>query len=337
MTQSNTHRRFHTALHRWYAEHGRRDLPWRNTRDPYPIYLSEIMLQQTQVKTVLERFYHPFLARFPSLQALADAPREAVLKQWEGLGYYNRAANLHKAAQAAAPALPDTVEALEALPGIGRNTAHAVAAFAFGRAVPVMEANLKRVLCRIYALENPKGEELWDRAFALLDGNNPFDYNQAMMDIGAMVCTKRNPHCGECPAEFFCKGKTTPEAYPQAKQKKATPVRRGIAIIWEDAAGRLSLAPREGAFLRGLYGFSVHGEDVETLYKENTAYALAEDGEFLGEVSQTYSHFQQVVAVWRLRVAGAGQAEDWYSPQEIAALALSGIDHKIWELAAKKR
>src|SRR5688572_23757939 len=119
---------FHRELLKWYAAHGRHSLPWRNTSNPYAIWISEVMLQQTQVKTVLERYYFPFLERFPTLQALADAPLDSVLKAWEGLGYYTRAANLHKAAKMAAPRLPATVEELEALPGIGRNTAHAVAA-----------------------------------------------------------------------------------------------------------------------------------------------------------------------------------------------------------------
>ncbi|MBY0354265.1 MAG: hypothetical protein K2Q12_00885, partial [Rickettsiales bacterium] len=140
----------HQTIHDWYAAHGRHSLPWRLTRDPYAIYVSEIMLQQTQVATVLTRFYHPFLARFPTLQSLADASQEEVLKAWEGLGYYSRARNLHQAAKICAPTLPTTVEGLLELPGIGRNTAHAIAAFAYHQPVAVMEANVKRVLHRLH-------------------------------------------------------------------------------------------------------------------------------------------------------------------------------------------
>lgn len=185
--------KFHARLHTWYRQHGRHHLPWRNTDDPYPIWLSEVMLQQTQVQTVLERFYFPFLERFPNIAALAAAEEQEVLKCWQGLGYYTRARNLHKAARIVQSTLPETVEALHQLPGIGRNTAHAIAAFAFRQPVAIMEANVKRILCRIFALEKPSEAELWQRATELLDTHNPFDYNQAMMDIGAGVCTPDAP------------------------------------------------------------------------------------------------------------------------------------------------
>ena len=158
---------FHARLQQWYSNHGRHDLPWRNTSDPYAIYISEIMLQQTQVKTILERFYHPFLKKFPTVAALANAPEQEVLKAWEGMGYYRRAKYLHAAMKLAQTHMPNTVEALIALPGIGRNTAHAVAAFAYKQPVPVMEANVKRVIHRIFALKKAKDEELWAKAFEL--------------------------------------------------------------------------------------------------------------------------------------------------------------------------
>lgn len=322
---------FHRLLHTWYARHGRRDLPWRNTDDAYAIYLSEVMLQQTQVKTVLERFYHPFLGAFPTLQALADAPQAAVMKQWEGLGYYSRAANLHKAAQAAAPNLPDNVDRLMALPGIGRNTAHAVAAFAFRQPVAVMEANVKRVLCRIFALQAPKPDELWNGAQILLDAKEPFDYNQAMMDIGAMVCTKRQPACAECPAKNICKGKANPQAYPAAKEKKATPIRKARIILWHDSKGRLQLNKRETAFLGGLYGFAEYPVTAETFSLHNIAYPLTQAVK-LGDVTQVYSHFRMEAEVWTIAAKAKADDEGWYDARQIADLALSGIDHKILNL-----
>lgn len=326
---------FHSALHRWYAVHGRRDLPWRNTDDAYAIYISEVMLQQTQVQTVLARFYHPFLHRFPTLQALADAPREAVMKQWEGLGYYSRAANLHKAAQLTAPELPRDVGALVALPGIGRNTAHAVAAFAYHQPVPVMEANVKRVLCRVFALETPSPEALWEHAFHLLDSDQPFDYNQAMMDIGAMVCTRCAPSCDDCPLSSICAGKTEPQRYPAAKAKKVTPIRKFRIIVWSDAASaRIYLTPRDTAFLGGLYGFAEYPAEAETVSFMNRAYDLQEAGLLLGEVSQTYSHFRAEAEVWRVEVDSEGENEGWHSISQIHTLALSGIDHKIVKLVS---
>lgn len=326
--------RFHDRLHAWYAAHGRRDLPWRSTRDAYGIYISEVMLQQTQVQTVLSRFYYPFLQAFPTLQALADAPQEAVMKRWEGLGYYSRAANLHKAAKLAAPALPATVEELMALPGIGRNTAHAVAAFAHHAPVPVMEANVKRVLCRVFALTHPKTDELWGGAQQLLDAAQPFDYNQAMMDVGAMVCTKRNPDCGACPANVLCEGQAAPQLYPAAKAKKATPVRTARIIVWHDGAGKLHLTRRDTAFLGGLYGFAEYPHHADTVSLHNKAYTLA-DAQRLGEISQTYSHFRMDAEVWAIKVENA-QGEGWFSRTEITSLALSGIDHKVMNLFFKQ-
>lgn len=311
-------RDFHRHLHAWYASHGRRDLPWRNTHDPYAIYLSEVMLQQTQVKTVLERYYGPFLKRFPTLDVLAQAPRDALMKAWEGLGYYSRANNLQKAAQASGGTLPDTFDGLIALPGIGVNTAHAVLAFAFRKPVAVMETNVKRVLCRIFALASPSDKELWALAQAMVDREEPFDYNQAMMDIGAMVCTKTSPLCTACPANRICKGKDAPGLYPAPKASKKVPVRKRFIVAWRDAKGRYHLTQRDSRFLHGLYGFD--------------EYEAQPEGEihWLGEVTQTYSHFQLQAKVG---VAEAPPHLRWnagayYGLAGIAALPLSRADAK---------
>ena len=318
-------RTFHQQLHRWYAAHGRRDLPWRNTSDPYAIYLSEVMLQQTQVKTVLERYYFPFLQRFPTLAALAEAPQEAVLSAWQGLGYYSRALNLHKAAKASGGQLPADVEALRALPGVGQNTAHAVAAFAFRMPHAVMEANVKRVLCRIFALENPGAAELWERAAQLLDADEPFDYNQAMMDVGAMVCTKRAPRCGECPSASICQGKSAPEHYPAKKQAKAVPVRQKTIWVLRNAAGQVYATPRQTAFLRGLYHFSE---------EENGAGNAFSGGVRLGEIRQQYSHFTLEAQVM-LAEGHSGQGEGWHGANALRSLPMSIAEHKILDLLVK--
>lgn len=295
--------RFHLALAKWYQTHGRHDLPWRNTTDPYHIWLSEVMLQQTQVSTVRDRFYGPFLKKFPTIAALAAAPSEAVMKAWEGLGYYSRARNLHKAAQqldsegglppfatssltlplrGSASPTHDLLQRLLGLPGIGRNTASAILAFAYHQPVAILEANVKRVVARVFALETPSEPELWTYAHALLgeghlsepsarsrhaqggrvaalhnrtehagdkqigqrnDLMNSFDYNQAMMDIGSMVCTPKNPNCNACPASSICKGKIAPEKYPAPKAKKQTPTREVIIHMREDARG--AIIPRK--------------------------------------------------------------------------------------------
>ena len=163
----------HQNIKRWYKNYGRNDLPWRTTNDPYHVYLSEVMLQQTQVKTVLERYYFPFLKRFPTLKALGDAPLDNVLKMWEGLGYYNRAKNLHKTATLI-DELPSEIDKLIKLPGIGKNTAHAVAAFAFNKPVPIMEANVKRILCRLHTLKTPTDKVLWEIAYGFVRQRESF-------------------------------------------------------------------------------------------------------------------------------------------------------------------
>ncbi len=325
-------KKFHLHLHAWYAKHGRKDLPWRTTRDPYAIYISEIMLQQTQVKTVLERFYIPFLKRFPTLGDLAASEADDVLQAWQGLGYYTRAMNLRAAAKAAGKTLPDTVEGLLALPGIGRNTAHAVCAFAYRKPVAVMEANVKRVLCRIFALEAPKEQELWDNAALLLDHSEPFDYNQAMMDIGAMVCTKRKPHCEQCPANTICQGKKNPEIYPAAKIKNATPVRQKRIAVLYNSKGQYYAQPRSSRFLHGLYHFlETAAGDKSVAFGAQEL--LFKDGQLLGHIRQQYSHFTLEADIWLMNAAQTGKGSNgWYTFNELQKLPMSMAETKILAL-----
>ena len=336
--------KFHAALLGWYETYGRHDLPWRKTRDPYAIWVSEIMLQQTQVATVRDRYYEPFLKKFPTLEALAAAPREAVMKAWEGLGYYRRAAHLHEAAKKivasggwrvasessrgdettrhASPtthhAIPDTLELLISLPGIGRNTAHAILAFAYHQPVAVMEANVKRVVARVFALAQPKEHDLWLGAQKLLNRTAPFDHNQAMMDLGALICTPKAPRCGECPAASICKGKSQPEHYPAAKAKKKIPTRRVVILVREDTGGRLYLEKRNSRLLGGLYGFPQHPPEYR-------------GGEAIGRLRHVYSHFRLEAEVRREQVR-AGNSLDWHSRNALASLPLSRLDSNVLKL-----
>ncbi len=314
----------HQKILDWYTKHGRTDLPWRNTDDPYPIWLSEVMLQQTQVKTVLERYYFPFLEKFPTLEALGNAPLDEVLKMWEGLGYYNRAKNLHKTAQilvqgqaqGAAPTLPSKIEELIKLPGIGKNTAHAVAAFAFRQSVPVMEANVRRILCRIHAMEDADDKALWRIAYEMVDRDNPFEYNQAMMDIGATLCTPKTPQCEACPFEDICQGKHDPERYP-TKKRRTVPTREQH-IMLNLYNNKLALTKRQGKFLHGLWGFPV------------TEVPLCA-AEYIGEVTHAYTHFKLTCKVYLYDALE--QSEDHYfTPQQIRQLAISKVDEKILNL-----
>jgi A/G-specific adenine glycosylase len=304
----------HQKLYSWYSRHGRHDLPWRNSNDPYHIYLSEVMLQQTQVQTVLERYYFPFLEKFPTLQALAEASLDEVLKMWEGLGYYTRAGNLHKTAQLTAPSLPDSYEALLALPGIGKNTASAICAFAYRQKRAVMEANVRRVLCRIYALDEPKETELIEKAHALLDEAHPFDYNQAMMDLGAMVCTPRDPACDVCAFAPICRACAL-ECYDfPVKKRRSVPLRKEIVVV-QICEEKIALKQRSGRFLHGLWGFAASQEAR---------------GEYVGRVRHQYTHFKLENEVY---VAfGNEVSSQMFTLDEIRTLALSTVDRKILQL-----
>ncbi len=329
--------KFHTGLAAWYAAHGRHDLPWRTTADPYHIWLSEVMLQQTQVATVRERFYFPFLKKFPTVEALASAPRESVMKAWEGLGYYRRAGNLHDAAmqlstQGGLPSAPPSIDELLALSGIGRNTASAILAFAYHQPIAILEANVKRIIARVFALKDPSDAELWEGAELLLNHAEPFNYNQAMMDIGSLICTPKNPKCAQCPASVICVGKKSPEIYPTPKAKKHVPTREVMILVREDARGRLFLEKRDEALLGGLYGFP------QTPYVNKGSAAQQQ----LGTVTHTYSHFKLIGHVAMEYIASKPNSPDWHSRAEIAALPLSKLDHKVLALvenchSAKKK
>ena len=333
----NPYLKTHQNIQNWYETHGRHDLPWRTTDDPYHIYLSEVMLQQTQVKTVLERYYFPFLKKFPTLEALGSAPLDDVLKMWEGLGYYNRAKNLHRAAgiltegknsgqtdeqekgqtrRSAPTVIPSGIDDLMVLPGIGKNTAHALAAFAFKQPVPVMEANVKRILCRLHKMETVNEKKLWEYAYALVDKKHPFEYNQAMMDIGSMVCTPKEPDCDHCPLNSICQGKEEAARYP-TKKKRVVPTREEIVMlsVYND---KLSLTQRKGKFLHGLWGFS------------STEVPLCAS-ECIGEVTHVYTHFKLICKVYVYDELDAEQ-DHYFTLSEIRKLAISKVDEKIVNL-----
>ncbi len=238
----------------WYAAH-RRELPWRRTRDPYAIWVSEVMLQQTRVEAVLP-FYDRFLARFPNVGALAAAPEEDVLALWSGLGYYGRARMLRRGAVAVMERyggrIPPDPKALRELPGIGRYTAGAIASIAFGLPEPVVDGNVERVLGRWYALESPAGTartaEVWRLATPLVPPRTPGDWNQALMELGATVCTPRAPRCAACPARRGCAAFATgrPETIPPARPRpRAETIRVAVALCVVD--GRLLLERRSEA------------------------------------------------------------------------------------------
>lgn len=304
-------------------------MPWRNTDNPYKIYISEVMLQQTQVATVLARYYHPFLERFPTLQALADADVQDVMKAWEGLGYYRRARHVHEAARASAPHLPRTVPELMQLKGIGRNTAHAIATFAYHLPVPVMEANVKRVLHRLLARAKMTEAELWQAAEHCLDTHDPFTYNQAMMDIGALVCTPKQPRCEDCPLASACAGKTNPTAYPAKTIRAAVPIRTRHHIVFTHD-GAIALFRRASALLGGMYQALELEADATHATLGNYTLPIAEM-QPLGGITQTYSHFTLDATLWLAELPSkeGTPPECWYSLEEARALPLSRADQKM--------
>ena len=313
------YRAIHTVIQTWYATHGRHDLPWRQTRDPYPIYLSEIMLQQTQVGTVLERFYFPFLERFPTLADVAAAPEEAVLKAWEGLGYYTRARNLHATAKKTRGTLPRTAAELEQLPGIGRSTAAAIACFAYGEAVPILDANVRRILYRFFRRRTAKTPELWRMAERLFDPEHPYEYNQAMMDIGATICIPKAPRCSFCPLQQSCRGQARPERYPNARRRTPRPIRYRTFWVYTDGE-RYALQRNTTRLLGGLYGFVQTEDDLR--------------GARLGEVIHHYSHFTLEAAVV-LTDEYPDAPITLHTLRQIDTLPLGGADRKVLALLRK--
>lgn len=306
-----------TSLLHWYEQNGRHDLPWRTTDNPYHIYISEIMLQQTQVKTVLERFYFPFLEAFPTMEDLACASLDDVLKKWEGLGYYTRARNLHNAARQCNGMLPTNALDLMQLSGIGRSTAHAIAAFAYKEPLPIMDANVKRILHRYFALKERDDKKLWEYAYELFDTKHPFEYNQAVMDVGALVCLPKKPLCNLCPFEDWCNGKNNPLAYPAPKIKTIKPIRKRNIIVYQNN-NRYTLRQRSDKFLHGLWGF------YETTEPSN--------GQHLGHITQHYSHFTLEAEVYLSIDACTEEGFEWFGIDEIGALSLSRADHKVVSL-----
>ena len=315
------------SLLRWYSANARK-LPWRQTHDPYRIWVSEIMLQQTRAETVIP-YYRRFLRAFPTVDALAAAPLDEVLKLWEGLGYYSRARNLHAAAKLVvaerASRLPSTADQLRRLPGIGRYSAGAIASIAFGEAAPVLDGNVKRVLARLGAvgrsIDAPAVvKALWRVADELVTPHRPGDFNQAMMELGARICTPRRPDCPQCPLRRQC------DALADGLQHKL-PVRRkpknvphypivAAAIV---KRGRYLLGQRPpDAMLGGLWEFpggkiargETHAQALKREVAEEVGLSITV-GERIARVEHAYSHFRITLYVYRCTV-GAGRRRALY-------------------------
>ncbi|MES9972174.1 MAG: A/G-specific adenine glycosylase [Candidatus Thiodiazotropha sp.] len=245
----------------WFDAHGRKDLPWQHPRDPYRVWVSEIMLQQTQVNTVIG-YFQRFMEAFPDVAALADAELDRVMHHWSGLGYYARARNLHRAAGEVMSrhrgVVPADLESLQSLPGIGRSTAGAIRSLAFGEFAPILDGNVKRVLARHFAIPGWPGssavlKQLWQLSEQLTPREGTAQYNQAMMDLGATRCLRGKPKCDVCPLSASCQALTAGDVsrYPAPKPKKALPVRATRMVVISDDRGAILLERRPPA---GVWG-----------------------------------------------------------------------------------
>jgi A/G-specific adenine glycosylase len=334
------------SLLRWFKKNGR-DLPWRKTRDPYTIWVSEIMLQQTQVATMIP-YYQKFLKSFPSVRYLARADLSKVLQVWEGLGYYSRARNLHHTSKIISThfrgKIPDNIKDLLSLPGIGRYTAGAILSIAYNKEAPILDGNVKRVLSRLFAIsgdprEKRIEEHLWHLSASLIPKGSACSFNQGLMDLGAELCTPKGPQCHRCPLRQFCKGKASknPERYPPKAVKKKIPHVEAIAVVVQkDGKVLLNQRPPKG-LLGGLWEFpNWKSEEKRRLRLRN--HIKKEMGmkvkikEPIGVFQQTYSHFKLTLHVFSCEVMDGRGKGKWVAIGNLHLFPMSRIHRRIAQM-----
>jgi A/G-specific adenine glycosylase len=348
-------RTFHQDLLDWYDDN-KRAMPWRETNDPYRIWVAEIMLQQTRVDTVRD-YYPRFLDAFPTVEALAVAERDAVLKHWEGLGFYARARHLHEAAQHVVDEhdgeVPETMEAIRDLKGVGPYTAAAVLSIAYQKPHAVLDGNVKRVLTRVFAVEDDATTTTTERelrrlANDLLDPDRPGDFNQAMMELGALVCTPSTPLCDRCPLQDVCRAHEagTEENYPVTPESEPVPHHDiAVGLVFNDSGDELLIQrrPDEG-LLGGLWEFpggkQEDGESMETAcrreVKEELGIDVAVEDHFY-TLSHAYSHFKITLHAFRCRIReGTPQAREdqpfqWIPLDELNDVAFPRANRRLIE------
>ncbi|WP_104637915.1 A/G-specific adenine glycosylase [Helicobacter bizzozeronii] len=321
------------ALLKWYPLYGRIDMPIRHLSGenaPYEIYISEIMSAQTQINVVLDKFYYPFLQAFPTLKHLAQAPLEQVLILWKGLGYYARAKNLHKAAQICmvehGGLLPQDYKALCALPGIGAYSAGAILCFGFRQAVGVVDANVSRVLLRLFGMDISSQSlkaDLQNQANAFVNLTNPFDHNQALIDLGALICTPKNPQCHLCPLHFACQGQNNIERFSVPKKTPSIALTQHYGVCVDQGGLYLSLPPK--GLYAGLYQFP--------LLKEQDLVTLP----FIGSIKHSYTKYRLQIKLYQARLHDLVPTNLKKIPlSQFDQIPISSMTAKIWQLCQKK-
>lgn len=285
----------------WFDQYGRKDLPWQQDINPYRVWVSEIMLQQTQVATVIP-YFHRFMDSFPNAISLANAPIDAVLQHWSGLGYYARARNLHKAAQIIAEHgrhFPNTLESLTALPGIGRSTAGAILSIACRQSHPILDGNVKRVLARFHGIHGWSGDtkitkELWSISTRYTPKHRAADYTQAMMDMGATLCTRSKPDCAHCPIQASCYAyqENKVAELPTPKPRKALPVKQSFFLLLQNAEQQILLQKRPPSGIWGGLWSLPQFDSLEDLHNwcEEKNYVIHQQ-QTLASQRHTFSHY----------------------------------------------
>jgi A/G-specific adenine glycosylase len=336
----------------WYKHH-QRSLPWRETSDPYRIWISEIMLQQTQVDTVIP-YYHRFLKIFPTIYALAAAPSQTVLKAWENLGYYTRARNIHAASHIIVNQwggrIPDTQKGIKTLPGIGEYTAGAILSIAYGQALPAVDGNVRRILSRVFAIRKPvddprEQKKLFELASALIPAKHPGDFNQALMDLGATICKAKNPVCPRCPIAGHCRARLhdLQNILPITRKTPAIPHRQAAAAVIRNSEGSLLVVQRPAkGLLASLWklpgGFIEDLTSAESDLKQSVKDELGisiRPGKHLASANHAYTHFRLTLQAYDcLLFKGmpqplSCQAWQWVSDAEMKKLPMSKIDRMI--------
>lgn len=330
---------FAARLLAWYDRHGRKDLPWQHPRTSYRVWVSEVMLQQTRVATVIP-YFERFMVAFPTLAALAEAPLDAVLAHWSGLGYYARARNLHRAAVHCVGAyggeLPRDPQVLATLPGIGRSTAAAIAAQAHGVRVPILDGNVRRVLARHAGIDGDLARadtqrRLWAEADARMPHARIADYTQALMDLGASCCTARGPDCTRCPvgADCIARAQDRVDELPRRRPARRAPIRHAIMLLAHEPCGRLLLERRPPSGVWGGLWCLPQAEDEATARARLARQARADwdARSVLPDVTHAFTHFRLAVTPLRLPAtpredAVADADVRWIEPRDALALGL---------------